>query len=190
MVTGCPGVTWSSATRRLPSALWNSKARLTGTSWRKRYCVHGEGSQGRPARRPQSARLTVSTARRPAVSPKIDAKTRPKARRSFGRPSCLAGPNAAARSWAPSCRREGMKQKPPALGVGSPRGRRAVTSCSLSWRVTTRGRGAQAPSRTAIVSWARSRAGGVVWVSRCFWTGQRRPGPAQRVWRCRGSPAR
>src|SRR6266581_2202135 len=42
MLTGWPGVTWSSATRRLPSAVWNSKALLPGTSWRKRYGEEAE----------------------------------------------------------------------------------------------------------------------------------------------------
>src|SRR6266705_1510336 len=99
MLTGCPGVTWPRATRRLPSAVWNYRASLTGTAWRKRYWVEGDGRKGRPARRPKSARLTVSTVRIPAVSPKSDSKTRPRARHSFGRPSCLGGPNDAARSF-------------------------------------------------------------------------------------------
>jgi hypothetical protein len=76
-----------------------------------------------------------------------------------------------------------MKKKPPALVVVSPRLRKAVTSCSMSGRVTTRGRGSQAPSRTSIVSWARSRAGSVVWSIRFFGPGRSRQGPAQRVWR-------
>src|SRR5262252_5938215 len=42
MLTGCPGVTWPRARRRLPSAVWNSRASLTGTAWRKRYWVEAE----------------------------------------------------------------------------------------------------------------------------------------------------
>src|SRR6266566_3220431 len=43
MLTGWPGVTWPHATRRLPSMVWNSRASWTGTAWRKRYWVEGEG---------------------------------------------------------------------------------------------------------------------------------------------------
>src|SRR6266511_5812709 len=67
--------------------VWNSKALWTETDCRNRYWVESAGRKGRPARRPKAARLTVSTARMPAVSPKIASKTSPKARRSFGRPS-------------------------------------------------------------------------------------------------------
>jgi len=45
-----------------------------------------------------------------------------------------------------------MQKKPPALVVVSPRLSRAVTSCSLSCRVTTRGRGWQVLSRMSISS--------------------------------------
>ena len=47
-------------------------------------------------------------------------------------PCALGGPKEAARSEAPSWRRYGMKKKPPALVVVSPRLSRAVTSCSMS----------------------------------------------------------
>src|SRR6266566_3817641 len=77
-LTGCPGVPWPRATTRLPSAVWTSKPLVTETAWRKRDWVDGAGRNGRPARRPKSTRLTVSTARRPAVDPHIDSKTRPK----------------------------------------------------------------------------------------------------------------
>ena len=64
-----------------------------------------------------------------------------------------------------------MKKKPPALVVVSPRVSRAVTSCSMSCRVTTRGRGLQAPSRISTSSVARSRAGRGVGGTRFFYPG-------------------
>src|SRR2546428_3112216 len=124
-LTGCPGVPWPRATTRLPSAVWNSKPLETETAWRKRDWVDGAGRNGRPARRPQATRLTVATARRPAVDPHIDSKTRPKARRSGGSPSGLTGPQDAMRAQAPSWRGEGLKKKPPALVLGRRRLRRA-----------------------------------------------------------------
>src|SRR3989442_1016384 len=145
LVTGGPGVPWPRATRRRPRAGWHSRASVTGTAGRKRSGGEGDGRTGRPARRPQSARRPVSTVWIPAVEPQSDAKPRPRARRSLGRPAGLGGPTVAARSWAPRWSREGRQKHPPALVGVRPRGSSAGTAGALSWRGEARGAGRRGP---------------------------------------------
>jgi len=169
MLTGWPGVNLAACDETPPQYGLELQGVLDGDGLEETYWVEGDGRKGRPARsrsRPADRIDSPDTGSVAEDRPKDEAQ----GEALLGRPSCLAVPNVAARSWAP-VERIGDKKRTASARRVSPRVSRAVTSCAMSWRVTTLARGWPGPSRMSISSLARSRAGRGVGIS-CFFFGQ------------------